>query len=136
MAGSSTSAAASLVSARLPGSGLEVSTNGGFEGPEGERAVREQTAPERACAALVAFVVDGETNDRSGQPAKLDLEMVKALHTATLAAHQLLKVEQLPALKAAGLTYFDAAFGFVLVDHLGYVTYGKYIFKYIFNFYF
>jgi hypothetical protein len=85
MAGASSSAAASLLSARLPGSGVEVGTNGGFEEPAGELAAREQTAPERACAALYAFVVDGETNDRSGQLAELDLETVKALHTATQA---------------------------------------------------
>jgi hypothetical protein len=66
MAGASSSAAASLLSAQLPGSGLEVGANGGFEGPEGERAVREQTVPERVEAALYAFVVDRETNDRSG----------------------------------------------------------------------
>jgi hypothetical protein len=122
MVGASSSAAASLLSTVLPGSGLEAGTNVAFEEPAGELAAREQTAPERACAALYAFVVDRETNNRSCPPAEFDLETVKALHTATQSVHRLLKSDHYLALKAAGLTYFDAAFGFVLVDHLGYAS--------------
>mmetsp|Transcript_36830 Transcript_36830/g.91694 ORF Transcript_36830/g.91694 Transcript_36830/m.91694 type:complete len:562 (-) Transcript_36830:422-2107(-) len=120
MAGASSSAAASLLSAQLPGPGLEVGTNGGFDGPGGERALLEQTVPKRAEAALYAIVLDGDAHDRSGQPAELDLETVKEVYKATQTVHAALKVEQFEALKAAGLTYLHAAFGFALVDHLGY----------------
>ncbi|KAJ1623985.1 hypothetical protein T492DRAFT_882682, partial [Pavlovales sp. CCMP2436] len=119
MAGASSSAAVSLLSAQLPGPGLEVGTNGGFDGPGGERALLEQAVPKRAEAALYAIVLDRDAHDRSGQPAELDLETVKEVYKATQTVHAALKVEQFEALKAAGLTYLHAAFGFALVDHLG-----------------
>ncbi|KAJ1629502.1 hypothetical protein T492DRAFT_873365, partial [Pavlovales sp. CCMP2436] len=119
MAGASSSAASSLLSAQLPGSGLEVGTNHGFEGPEGERALLEQTVPDRARAALYAFVVGKQINDRVGQSNELDLKAVKAVHAATRTVHDELKGEQLEALKAAGLAYFFSAFVFALADHLG-----------------
>ncbi|KAJ1616511.1 hypothetical protein T492DRAFT_918339, partial [Pavlovales sp. CCMP2436] len=76
---------------QLPGPGLEVGTNGGFDGPGGERALLEQTVPERAEAALYAIVLDGEAHDRSGQPAELDLETVKEVYKATHTVHAALK---------------------------------------------
>ncbi|KAJ1629953.1 hypothetical protein T492DRAFT_872592, partial [Pavlovales sp. CCMP2436] len=120
MAGASSSAAASLPSGQLPGSGPEMGSNGGFGVLEVERVLLEQTVPERAKAALYAIVGGGGTNDRAGQPTELNFETVKEVYKATHTVHAALKVEQFEALKAADLTYLHAAFGFSLVDHLGY----------------
>jgi len=119
MEAASSSAAASPLSGQLLGSGPETGTNSGFEGPEVEHPLLEQTQLERVKATLYTFVVVGETDDRPGQSDLLDLVAVKAVHAATKIVHAQLKAQQHEALKAAGLAYFHGAFVFALADQLG-----------------
>mmetsp|Transcript_24041 Transcript_24041/g.57104 ORF Transcript_24041/g.57104 Transcript_24041/m.57104 type:complete len:505 (+) Transcript_24041:1000-2514(+) len=119
MAGASSSAAASLPSGQLPGSGPEMGSNGGFGVLEVEQPLLEQTVAGRVKAALYALIAVGEANDRPGRPASLDLKVVKEVLKATRTVHAELNTEQPVKLKAMGIANLKVALAFAIADQLG-----------------
>jgi len=119
MADASSSAAASLPSGQLPGSGPEMGSNGGFGVLEVEQPLLEQTVAGRVKAALYALIAVGEANDRPGRPASLDLKVVKEVLKATRTVHAELNTEQPVKLKAMGIANLKVALAFAIADQLG-----------------
>lgn len=103
----------------LPGTLADMGTNDGLEGPELERTLPEQSVAERAEAALIQFVVDGSTADRSAQPTLLTSEACLALFVATRTVLAQLKKQDGARVTKAGLGVLTTAFLFVIADYVG-----------------